>query len=400
MSHYFGAVTRWFWSLPAVAWLLGALAFAAVTSNLTGARRLEVLAVGVAVALAVGAVAVMSAVRFRPGAKLATGAVALTLAAGAFAGFAAFATRPEREVARTYTAFLHAIEQRDARATCSLRVLSERDLSSGDPRGRCIRSTAHRWRNQRAGTGRELDRIDVVDRSVDGDKASASIRLDGCTLVSHEGFFVRGDDGAWRYDHGPTGNGTEPVCEERDAVPPASARTATATPEPRWLSAQKAAKQLAQYYPAFERARSTDGKIELPEGTINALQRRGYTPYLEQSRLVGRLGESRAYAFPADFRDTANPCLVIFIAGEAGDVSCGVHTDAADKPLTAHVTVPDGSVALTMFLAGVTSAELELQDGSAAALDLEDGAAFTELRDEPHTLRWIDDQGRWSRTVE
>jgi hypothetical protein len=380
--------------------LLGGLAISALTSDLTGVRRLEVLAVGVAVALAVGGVVLAGASRLRAGAKLATGAAALTLAAGAYAGFAAFATAPEREVARTYTAFLHAIEQRDARATCSLSVPSERDLSSGDPLGRCIRSTAHRWRNQAASTNRELDRMEVVDRSVDGDVGSASIRLDGCTLISYQGFFVRGDDGVWRYDHGPTVNGTEPVCEERDAVPPPSARTATPTPEPRWLSAQNAAKQLAQFYPAFERARSKDGKIELAHGTISALRRRGYTPHLEQTRLVARLGDSKAYAFPADFRHTANPCLVIVIAGEAGDVSCGVHTDAADKPLTAHVTVPGGSIALTMFLAGVASAELELRDGTVAALDLDDGAAFTELPDEPQTLRWIDGQGRWSQNVE
>jgi len=53
-----------------------------------------------------------------------------------------------------------------------------------------------------------------------------------------------------------------------------------------------------------------------------------------------------------------------------------------------------------VLLAAVTAADLELRDGTVAGLDLEDGAAFTELPDEPQTLRWIDGQGRWSRDVE
>ena len=185
---------------------------------------------------------------------------------------------------------------------------------------------------------------------------------------------------------------------ESTAPPPPAA---TPSPVPPWESPEHIRAALAQFYPAFERTRTNVETLELPASALSDLRRRGYTPYLDQSRLVAQLGQHKAYAFPAVFRDIPNLCTVISVGGAAGGLNCGAHTDSdTPKPRTSRVSVPGGSVTLAVFSDGVTAAKLETQDGTVETLDLDDGVALVELPDEPKTVSWVDGQGQWSRDVE
>ena len=298
--------------------------------------------------------------------------IGVACAAVALAGCGQSEQERVREVVTDYH---HALSERDAKRTCELIG----PHAHRGPRGRCLSYVSGRFA--------ESGHVDLSGLEALAESGSIALSGDRATVTRGlvEKIALVRVDGDWKIDKPDDAASAKP-----SATPP---------PVPDRGPAGRITAQLSNFYPVFARTRTDDATLELPASTIGAWERRGYILHLDQSRLVARRGNYKAYAFPAAFKQRANPCTLITIGGRPGGMTCGAHLDNPDKPQTSHVTVAGGSVTVAVLPAGVSSARLEMQDGTVETLDLDHGAALIEAPGEPEALLWTDGQGEWSRHV-
>jgi hypothetical protein len=275
--------------------------------------------------------------------------------------------------------YYEALSERDAERACELLGPHAHDGHAGE----CVANARERF------AASEGD-VDISELRAAAESGSVTIRGDRATVSrgADNDIAVIRVDGDWKIDR----------PRQRSSV--RATPTSTPTFVPPWESAAQTTAQLAEIYPAFDRARTDDDARVLPAGFGDALRRRGYTLYPEQSRAVARLGRYQADVFPSTFRYTANVCAAISVDGDTAGVDCGAHTDFADQPHTSSVTVGTGTVVVAVFPAGVVSAKLKVRGGPQTRLRIRDGVAIVKLVGVPTTLTWSSERGQGTRNVE